>query len=81
MDPGARLTSAFRSSAEQRRLYRRFLEGRSKYPVAPPGRSKHEFGRAVDIVANEQTLRRLGAIWEQAGGRWGGDRDPIHFEA
>lgn len=81
LDPGARVTSAYRSRAEQTRLYRRFLAGLSKYPVAPPGRSKHEQGRALDIVARGDVLRRLGAMWQQAGGRWGGERDPIHFDA
>jgi len=81
LDAGARLTSAYRSRAEQTKLYRRFLAGQSSYPVAPPGYSKHEQGRAIDLVANEQTLRRLGAMWTRAGGRWGGERDPIHFEA
>lgn len=81
LDPGARVSSAFRSSSEQARLYRRFVAGQSRYPVAPPGRSYHEYGRAIDIVARPEVLRRLGAIWEQAGGTWGGERDDIHFQA
>jgi LAS superfamily LD-carboxypeptidase LdcB len=82
LDPSARVTSAYRSPAQQRKLYNRFLAGQSKYPVAPPGRSKHEQGRAVDIVARPEVLRRLGEAWERAGGRWGGRfNDDIHFEA
>lgn len=82
LDPAARITSARRSSAEQRRLYRRFVAGKSRFPVAPPGTSKHEQGRAIDMVARPEVLRRLGAAWEAAGGRWGGRfNDPIHFEA
>ena len=81
-DPGARVTSAYRSTAEQTRLYRNFVAGRSKYPVAPPGASWHEFGRAIDIIARPEVLRWLGGLWKHAGGRWGGDfNDDIHFDA
>lgn len=81
LDPAARITSAYRSRAEQERLYRRWLAGLSRFPAAPPGRSKHEKGRAIDLVAEPAVLRRLGAIWEAAGGTWGKEQDPIHFEA
>jgi len=81
LDPGARVTSARRSSSEQARLYRRFLAGQSRFPVAPPGRSYHEYGRAIDLVARPEVLRRLGAWWEDAGGVWGKESDPIHFQA
>lgn len=81
LDPSARVTSARRSSSEQAKLYRRFLAGQSRFPVARPGTSKHEQGRAIDIVARPEVLRRLGEAWERAGGRWGGRfNDEIHFE-
>lgn len=81
--PSAVLTSVRRSRRQQELLYRRYLAGQSKYPAAPPGTSKHEQGRAFDIYSpDENVLRRLGAIWEAAGGTWGGRfNDPIHFEA
>lgn len=82
VDPSTRVTSVRRSRTEQSRLYRRFLQGQSKFPVAPPGRSKHEVGLAFDVVARPETLRAAGALWEKWGGRWGGRfNDPIHFEA
>lgn len=82
LDPTARVTSAKRSSSEQARLYRNYLAGRSRYPVAPPGRSKHEQGRAIDIIAAPGVLKAAGEAWERAGGRWGGRfNDDIHFEA
>lgn len=83
LDPSARVTSTVRSRAEQARLYRRYLAGQSRYPVAPPGRSRHESGRAIDIKASPQALRRIGEYWEQLGPsfRWGGRfNDDIHFE-
>lgn len=79
---GYSITSVWRSPALQARLYRRFLAGLHPYPVAPPGRSKHEQGLAWDMTAPAGELRRLGLLWERMGGRWGGRfRDPIHFEA
>lgn len=81
LDPAARVTSGYRSSAEQARLYRRYLAGLNRFPVAPPGRSYHEYGRAIDLVANDATLRRLGEAWERIGGTWGKEADPIHFQA
>lgn len=81
IDRSTRVSSAFRSNTEQRRLYRRFLAGQSQYPVAVPGTSLHERGQAIDLVSTPETLRRLGALWQRAGGTWGGESDPIHFEA
>ena len=82
VDPSTVVTSVRRSSTEQARLYRRFLAGVSAYPVAPPGRSKHEHGLAFDISARSETLAAAGRVWEYWGGRWGGRfKDPIHFEA
>lgn len=76
-----RITSTRRSSALQARLYRRYLAGLHPYPVAPPGKSKHEQGLAWDMVASSAELARLGRIWESWGGKWGGRfHDPIHFE-
>ena len=81
VDGTARVTSAYRSRSEQERLYRRFLAGQSRYPVARPGTSRHEHGRAIDLVARPEVLRWLGKLWESKGGRWGGELDPIHFDA
>lgn len=52
--------------------------------VAPPGRSKHEQGRAVDIVFRPADFAPVaGEVWEALGGKWGGrfrKYDPVHFE-
>jgi LAS superfamily LD-carboxypeptidase LdcB len=81
--PERRVTSSWRSYSEQWMLYRRYLNGQSKYPAAPPGRSMHNYGRAWDVDdANLEQLAYMGAVWESWGGRWGGRYgDPIHFEA
>lgn len=80
LDRRARVTSARRSRAEQTRLYRRAMAGQSRFPAAPPGRSKHEQGRAIDLVAAPRVLAALGRAWQRSGGIWGGRSDPIHFE-
>lgn len=82
VDSSTRVSSVRRSRTEQARLYRRYLAGQSRFPAAPPGKSKHELGLAFDIVARDSTLKAAGAIWESWGGRWGGRfNDAIHFEA
>lgn len=78
--PEARITSVYRSYAEQSRLYRNYLLGRSQFPALPPGRSRHQYGLAWDMIAPLEQLRALGREWQRLGGRWGGERDPIHFE-
>lgn len=79
-----RVTSTFRSHAEQARLYRRFLAGQQRYPVAPPGSSAHEYGYAFDMITSAMDptdLADLGTVWKSWGGVWGGEfGDPIHFE-
>lgn len=78
------LTSVKRSREAQARLYKRYLQGLSRFPAAPPGTSKHEVGRAFDVSASPEVLKLMGAAWKWLGGRWGGDfrkSDPIHFEA
>lgn len=87
---GVRVTSTRRNHAEQKRLYSDFLAGSSKYPVAPPGHSSHEYGWAFDCVPAVietqpklalKQLRAMARLWKSWGGAWGGSfRDPIHFE-
>lgn len=78
-----RITSTYRTFAQQSRLYADFTAGRAKYPVAPPGTSAHEFGFAfdVDLAIDGANLSDLGKVWESWGGVWGGHYgDPVHFE-
>lgn len=78
--PGLRVTSAYRSKSEQYRLWAN--RQNSPYPVARPGTSRHEQGRAFDVVGPKETLAAAGRTWETWGGRWGGRfQDDIHFEA
>jgi len=80
------VTSARRSAAKQQRLYYDYLRGISKIPAAPPGRSLHQLGLAFDLARigkdplTDPLLNWLGAVWTSWGGRWGGERDPVHFQ-
>lgn len=76
--PGARVTSTYRSYSDQLRLWN--ARHTNPYPVAPPGRSMHQYGRAWDMVADPAWLRWAGAVWTSWGGRWS-EGDRIHFEA
>jgi peptidoglycan L-alanyl-D-glutamate endopeptidase CwlK len=77
-----RVVSGLRSTAEQARLYA--SRASNPRPVAAPGTSLHEFGRAVDVaIVGRGTWPEVGAAGEAAGLRWGGrfNRvDLVHFE-
>ena len=73
-----RITSVFRTHGQQAELYRKYQQGLTRYPVAPPGRSMHEYGLAWDMVVHRPDA--VGGVWRTWGGRWGGDRDPVHFD-
>lgn len=71
------VTSTYRSVSEQRRLYERWLAGQHPYPVAPPGRSLHNYGLAIDLVCGNQAW--LGSVWRSWGGVWS-PSDNVHFQ-
>jgi len=77
-------TSGYRTRSQQAALYHDWLSGRSKYPAAPPGFSKHERGLAFDLAGSPPALEIAGRLARGAGFRWGGDfhrADPVHFES
>lgn len=76
--PPAVVTSTYRSYSDQLKLW--LNRSSNPYPVAPPGSSWHEYGRAFDVSAPSWVLQQLGAIWNSWGGTWSA-RDPIHFQA
>lgn len=75
---GLQVTSTYRSWGEQLRLWNNRYN--NPYPVAPPGTSMHELGRAFDVVGPIETLREAGSLWRAMGGTWG-ESDAIHFQA
>ncbi len=91
-----RLTTSFRSRAEQSRIYhcshkRRCRQRRGIYAAARPGASMHEAGLAVDlggVATGSRRHRRLTRhgrqvvqIMRRHGFNWRyGMKDPVHFE-
>ena len=55
------VTSVKRTRARQAALYRRYLQGKSQFPAAPPGESAHEWGMAWDSVVDEHLI----SWWKQ----------------
>jgi hypothetical protein len=76
------ITSTVRSYKDQKFLYDRYLAGKSVLPAAPPNHSAHEFGWAFDLVVTPGDYQSaVGSAWETYwGGKWGGQKDPVHFE-
>lgn len=77
------VTSTVRSARDQDFLWRRYKKGLSGgLPAAPPGHSAHEYGWAFDaIVSPSEYQAAVGRAWQNLwGGKWGGARDPVHFE-
>ena len=83
------IVESFRTHAKQAEY---FGMGR-KYTRSKGGKSKHQYGLAVDVVPvvdsvaiwdNNMLWRRIGVIGEKLGLRWGGrwraPYDPAHFE-
>ena len=75
------ITSTFRTKKEQARLYRSYQAGKTSYPVAPPGSSRHEYGLAVDLVTlPPDALPVLVAVFKAVGFKWAGPQDSVHFD-
>jgi hypothetical protein len=74
------ITSTVRSFAEQLRLFLRFKAGLSRFPAAPPGKSTHQLGIAVDLVPkNPSALDDVVELMFRHGFKWAGPRDRVHF--
>jgi len=74
-----RLTSGYRTPAEQEELRRRYEAGDKSIIYPPAQHSYHLQGLAVDIESNR--LDALGDAAERLGMRWGGRYgDPVHFD-
>ena len=74
------VTSTVRSTAKQSKLYSLYQQGLTNYPVAPPGRSLHEHGRAVDMVVRPANALPVAAqVGSRYGFKWAGSKDTVHF--
>lgn len=75
---GVTVASTYRSYSDQLRLWNN--RANNPYPVAPPGNSYHQYGRAIDLNGPAPVLQALGQWWKSIGGQWF-PSDPIHFQA
>ena len=77
------VTSTVRSFHDQKFLYDRYTKDPAhNLPAAPPGHSAHEYGWAFDMIVSPDNYQHgVGKVWEHDwGGKWGGAKDPVHFE-
>ena len=75
-----KVTSAKRSTEEQQKLYQDYISGKSRFPAAPPGKSKHELGGAVDLSeADANALDSMGFLSKYGLGRPVAG-DPVHIQ-
>ena len=77
------INTAFRSTNEQAMLYRRWIrEGKKGNPVAEPGTSKHESGRALDLNSDQvKDLDKLGLLSKYGFSPLADDPPHIQFGA
>lgn len=73
---GGYISSGFRSIEAQRRLY----NSDNPYPVAAPGKSKHNFGEALDISGSPQARQWFAENAAKYGLHIPHKNDPVHYE-
>ena len=74
------LNSARRSREKQQELYDEYIKrGKTGMPVAPPGTSLHESGRAVDIEQGKTDKVAIGALNSAGLFQTVMPNDPVHF--
>ena len=71
------ITSAYRSDAEQAKLYSEYKQGLRAGPVAPPGSSNHRTGFAIDVAA---ASRPILLKYGPKHGLYNLKGDPPHFD-
>lgn len=77
------VTSGVRSTEKQRQLYNDYVSGKSSIIAAPPGRSAHEYGLAIDFVVDQgknSDLQRQVMNWFQSMGGELVAGDPVHVQ-
>lgn len=75
-----KITSAFRTAADQQRIYEASRNGQSAYRTAQPGKSKHEKGLAVDIDSRQANwAEHLGLFKSNGLYRPYPNDDPVHI--
>lgn len=63
------VTSGYRSAAQQKILYDNYLAGKGG-KAAPPGKSAHEHGLAIDVVLDGSEKPGLQMLWDTKHEGW-----------
>jgi hypothetical protein len=76
------VTSTYRSTAEQTKLYDAWIaRGKTGLPAAPPGHSNHQSGKAIDVSFDNQSgLSYAASVAPKYGFKWLGLKDHVHFD-
>jgi hypothetical protein len=74
------VTSAVRSPEEQQKLYDDWISGKSKYPAAPPGKSRHGSGTAIDIDSKDANALASAGLLAKYGLGQPVAGDPVHIQ-
>jgi hypothetical protein len=74
------VTSGVRSPEEQQKLYDNYMSGKSKFPAAPPGKSKHGSGNAVDIDSSDANALASAGLLAKYGLGQTVANDPVHIQ-
>lgn len=75
-----KVTSGFRSNEEQAALYAARQRGEHKYPVAPPGKSRHNKAGAIDADSRQLNAAEKAGLLEKHGFHRPVKNDPVHLE-
>jgi hypothetical protein len=74
------VTSTVRSPEEQQKAYDDYISGRSPYPAAKPGQSRHQSGNAVDINRADADALAAGGFLSAFGLGRPVKGDPVHVQ-
>ena len=74
------VTSTIRTPEEQKKLYEDCRSGKSPYPAAKPGESKHGSGNAVDLDSSDANALAAGGFLKQFGLGRPVKGDPVHIQ-
>ena len=74
------VTSGLRDSTKQQQLYDAYISGRSKFPAARPGTSKHERGLAVDVNQSDADVLDSMGLLKKHGLSRPVAGDPVHIQ-
>jgi hypothetical protein len=74
------VTSTVRTLEQQQKAYDDYISGKSPYPAAKPGKSRHQSGNAVDLDSADANALAQGGFLAQFGLGRPVPGDPVHIQ-